>query len=83
MIVYCDDCDKAIDVARETKTRQMEFDVEETGFRCPTCLKWYHSFYLNSELKKLLSNRKSWKKKDYKQYKKKFQEERENEETKF
>lgn len=69
-IVYCDNCDGAINVAKETKTRQMEFDVEETGFRCPTCLKWYHSFYLNSELKKLLNN----KKRDYKQYKKKFQE---------
>ena len=50
MKTRCSKCRRVFDVKR-FETRQLEDDLYEVGFECSHCDTWYHSFFLNKELR--------------------------------
>lgn len=54
----CNECGWSGDFTGYSE-RELQNDVTEIGIECPNCSKWYHSHYLTSDLKELMTELKT------------------------
>lgn len=57
MNTLCSKCHRMmLDVDFESRNVEGQRGITEIGLKCPHCDQWYHSYFLNDELRRLQAN---------------------------